>query len=359
MARGDPKHWDDGSGGGGNPRRQPDDGRGRRAGGPTAIPLSGWRDILLRAWREAGTDNVGLIAAGVAFYSFLALVPMLGAFILTYGLVADPATVLGHVQSIARVLPSDAAKLIGDQLLSLTQQSAGKTGLGLLASLALSIYGAMRGAGAIVIALNIAYDEEERRGFIKLYLLSLAITLGALVVAVLGMLAVGALAALEALIPQASTTVLNALRALFLAAAGLGAVLLLAALYRYGPDRDEPKWRWLTPGALLATLGWVAMTLGFGLYTANFANYNATYGALGAIVVLLVWLYLSAYIVIFGAELNAEMEHQTARDTTKGPELPMGARDAYVADTVGEVPAGIGKKRGLKPPRPPEAQAEH
>jgi membrane protein len=294
-----------------------------------------------------------MIAAGVAFYGFLALVPLLGAFILTYGLVADPQTVLANIDSLSRLLPSDAAKLIGEQLVQLTQQSAGKTGLGVAASLALALSGAMRGASAVVTALKVASDEEERRGFIRRNLLALAITVGTVVVSVIGMLAIGALAGLEKWIPDAPSALLFSIRLAFWIGAGLAASFAVAALYRYGPDRDEPKWRWLTPGALLATVGWVLLTLGFGLYASHFANYNATYGALGAVVVLLMWLYLSAYVIILGAELNAEMEHQTARDTTKGPERPIGTRDAYVADTVGEVPPGIGAEQKPKPERPP------
>ena len=340
MARGE-HGWN--GGGGGCSSAQTDDGRGRNAAGPTAIPAAGWRDILLRAWNESGSDNVALIAAGVAFYGFLALVPMLAAFIMTYGLIADPQTVVGHIGLLSQLLPSDAAKLIGDQLVDITRQSAGKTGLGLAASLPLSIYGAMRGAGAIVTALNIAYDEEDKRGFFRRTLLALGITVGALFAGIVGMLAIGTLATLESLMPWAPPALLLGMRLMFWMLAAVAASLLLATLYRYGPDRDEPKWRWLTPGAAFATVGWVAMTLGFGLYTANFANYNATYGALGAVVVMLIWLYLSAFIVTFGAELNAETEHQTARDTTRGKELPMGARDAFVADTLGEVPAGPGR----------------
>jgi membrane protein len=330
---------------------QSDDGRGRQAATPADIPPPGWRDILLRAWRESGADNVGLIAAGVAFYGFLALVPLLGAVVLIYGLLADPKTVLGNVQALFRLLPQDAARLIGDQLVQITQQSASKTGLGLVASLALSLYGAMNGASAMVTALNIAYDEEERRGFIRRNLLALAITIGAVLVSVVGVLAMAALAAFEKLIPGAPEPLVLGLRIGFWIIAALAASLAVAAFYRYGPDRDEAQWSWLTPGAILATGGWILMTLGFGVYAANFANYNATYGALGAVVVLLMWLYLSAYVVILGAELNAEMEHQTARDTTRGPERPMGSRDASVADTLGEVPPGIGADDKPKPAR--------
>lgn len=313
-------------------------GRGRDSLAPTGIPPRGWRDIAIRTWNESSADNIGLIAAGVAFYGFLALVPMLGAFVLSYSLIADPDTVMRHVSGLFILLPSDAARLIGAELILLTEQSAGKTGLGLLASFALSLYGAMRGAGAIITALNISYDEEDQRGFIRTTFLSLIVTVGALVVGLLAVLAIAALALLESLYPYAPQAVLLLVRCAFWGVAAAAASAGIATLYRYGPDRGIAKWRWLTPGAIIATLGWVAMTLAFGFYTANFANYDATYGALGAVVGLLMWLYLSAYILILGAELNSEIEHQTARDSTRGPDQPMGQRDAYVADTIGEVP---------------------
>jgi membrane protein len=312
------------------------DGRGRTAGSPMEMPARGWRDVLVRTWREASDDNLGLIAAGVAFYAFLALVPLLAALVLTYGLVAEPETVMRHMQSITRLVPADAARLIGEQLTTVSQTAAGKQGFGLLVALALALYGAMRGASAIVTALNIVYDEHEERGFVKTTLLALVITVGAVLVGVIALLAVSALGFVERLLPGSSALLHSVIRIVFWAAAALAASGAVAALYRYGPSRDRAKWRWLTPGSIAATLLWLAATLGFGIYVANFGSYNATYGSLGAVVVLLTWLYLSAYVLLFGAELNAELEHQTAEDTTAGQPRPQGQRGAQMADTVGE-----------------------
>src|ERR1044072_1819176 len=281
-------------------------GRGRAAVTPSKLPPCGWRDIAIRTWQESGTDNAGLIAAGVAFYGFLALIPLLGALVLSYSLIANPETVVRHVGGLFVLLPADAARLIGEELIMLAQRPAGKTGLGLLVSFALSLYGATRGAGAIITALNISYDEEDQRGFIRSTVLSLVVTVGALAVGLLPVLAIAALAFLESLYPAAPHTVLLLVRFAFWLIAAAAASAGIAILSRYGPDRHAAKWRWLTPGAIVATFGWVVMTLAFGFYTANFGNYDATYGALGAVVGLLMWLYLSAYILILGAELNSE-----------------------------------------------------
>jgi membrane protein len=324
------------------------DGRGRDADRPSEIPAAGWRDILIRTWRESSADNVGLIAAGVAFYGFLALVPLLGALVLSYGLFADPETVVRHIRTLFDLLPREAAALLADQLVAISGQSAKKTGLGLAVALALSLYGAMRGASAIIAAFNIAYEEQETRGLVRTTFLALAVTLVAVATGLMGVVAVGALGYLEHLLPNAPDAMLLVLRILFWAAAAVAASVAVAALFRFGPSRDEAKWRWLTPGTIFATVGWIVISLGFGFYTANFANYNATYGALGAVVVLLMWLYLSAYVLIVGAELNSEIEHQTAVDTTEGPEQPMGTRRAHMADTIGEVPAGPGNETGEK-----------
>jgi membrane protein len=313
-------------------------GRGRDAASPAEIPLRGWRDIAIRTWREASSDNIELIAAGVAFYGFLALVPMLGALVLTYGLVADPATVMAHARAAFALLPPDAARLVAEQLLQLSAQSAGKTGLGLLLSLAIALFGAMRGASAILVALNIAYDEVDERGLVARTMLTLAITVGAVVISIVALAAIGSLALLDSLYPAAPVALLLIVRLLFWAAAAVAACAGIAILYRCGPHRHSAKWRWLSPGAIVATVAWIAMTFAFGLYSANVARYDATYGALGAVVASLMWLYLSAYILLLGAELNGEIERQTREDTTKGPAKPMGTRQAFVADTLGEVP---------------------
>ncbi|PTQ13303.1 ribonuclease BN [Sphingomonas oleivorans] len=312
--------------------------RGRDADSPTDMPALGWRDIVIRSWREAGQDNLSLVAAGVAFYGFLALVPLIGAVVLSYGLLADPATIVRTLESLTRMLPADAARLVGEQILSVTQTAQTKKGIGLVIALALALYGAMRGASAIMTALNIIYEEEEKRSFIQASLVALAITAGAVIAALLAAGAISALAYLDRLLPRAPAALLILGRLLSWLLLAAGAAAAAATVYRYGPSRNIARWRWLTPGSLFACLAWLLATFGFGLYVANLGNYNATYGSLGAVVVLLMWLYLSAYVLLLGAEFNAELEHQTARDTTGGVPAPMGKRGAVVADTLGEIP---------------------
>jgi membrane protein len=307
---------------------------GRHAASPFAMPARGWKEVLVRSWKEAGQDNVGLIAAGVAFYGFLALVPLLGAIVLSYGLVASPETVMRNMRSLTDVMPAQAAQLVGEQLMNVVQTSGGKKGFGLLLALGVALFGARNGAGSIMTALNIAYEEEEKRGFLRVNLTALAITAGAVLVAIVAVIAVAALGHLERLIPGAPGFVITLGKLLTYVLLLCAAAAVAATLYRYGPSRAKAKWVWLTPGSLLAALGGVVLTIGFGIYVASFGNYNATYGSLGAVVVLLTWLYLSSYILLFGAELNSELEHQTSADTTAGAEQPIGERGAWAADHV-------------------------
>lgn len=298
------------------------------------MPFSAWKAVVWRAVKETSDDNVGLIAAGVAFYGFLAMVPLLGALVLSYGLVAEPATVVENMQALMRVMPADAAKVIGEQLLNVVETSDGKKGLGLLLALGLALFGARNGASAIITALNIAYEEKEKRGFFWVNLLALVITGCAVLFALLAAFAIALLARVEALFPHLPETVLIAGRVLAYVALLLAGAAGAATLYRYAPSRRKARWVWITPGSLLVSILWLCLTLGFGLYVANFGNYNATYGSLGAVVVLLTWLYLSSYALVFGAELNSELERETAQDTTDGPERPVGSRGAAMADDV-------------------------
>lgn len=308
--------------------------RGHHSSSPWRMPLAAWRDVLVRAYKEASSDNVALVAAGVAFYSFLALFPLLGATVLTYGLVADPQSVLRHMTTLTTLLPRDVAKIVGDQLLSVVQTSGGKKGIGLLIALAVAIFGARNAAGAIITALNIAYEEEEKRGYLITNLVALVITACAVLGLVIAAISVTILGYLDELLPASSPLLIvvsNALSYLLLAlAAATGA----AALYRYGPSRDKANWVWLTPGSLLFAVVWVILTLAFGFYVSRFGNYGATYGSLSAVVVLLTWLYLSSYVLLCGGELNSELEHQTSKDTTTGPARPLGSRGAWAADHV-------------------------
>lgn len=298
------------------------------------MPLSAWKQVALRTWKEASADNVGLIAAGVAFYGFLALVPLLGAVVLTYGLLADPATVARNVGSLTQVMPPDAARIVGEQLMNVVQTSEGKKGAGVLAALAVALFGARNGAGSIITALNIAYEEEETRGFLRVNLIALGMTAAAVIAAIVAVAAVAALGHLDALLPAAGPALIVLGKVLTYVLLGLGGAAAAATLYRYGPARDNARWTWLTPGSLFAALCWLLLTLGFGVYVARFGNYNATYGSLGGVMVLLTWLYLSSYVLLFGAELNSELEHQTAQDTTEGADRPLGQRGAWSADHV-------------------------
>jgi membrane protein len=253
-----------------------------------------------------------LVAAGVAFYAFLAFVPLLTAFVLSYGLIAKPASVVSHMQALTGVLPQNAASIIGDQLKSMTETGGGQKGFGLLLAILIALYGATKGAASIMTALNIAYDVEETRGFIRRTAMSFAMTAGALVTLFLAILAIAGSNALEDVLPALSGVTHVLIKVILWTAAAAAVVLLLAVVYRYGPDRPDAPWRWVTPGSAAATAAWLAATAGFGLYVANFGNYNATYGSLGAVIVFLTWLYLTAYIVLLGAELNSEVERRAA-----------------------------------------------
>ena len=315
------------------PRAEPAD-RGVDAQTPAEVPAAGWKEIALRTWRESSKDNVGIVAAGVAFYGFLAMVPLLGATVLTYGLFASPETVLSHAQALTAVLPSEAARLIGEQLMNVVQTSGGKKGLGLVAALAVALWGARNAAGSIITALNIAYEEEEKRGFLKVTLLALTMTAAAVLLVLLAAAATGAMSAIHRLLPETGPVGLFVGKIVTYVALALAAAAAAATLYRYGPSRDKAKWVWLTPGSVFFALAWLLLTLGFGFYVSNFGNYGATYGSLSAVVVMLTWLYLSSYVLLFGAEFNSEVEHQTAADTTQGPDQPLGTRGAWSADHV-------------------------
>ncbi|WP_235516698.1 YihY/virulence factor BrkB family protein [Sphingomonas sp. Leaf28] len=304
------------------------------ASSPWSMSSRDWWKVLKRTWAEAGDDNIGLIAAGTAFYGFAAIVPLLASVVLIYGLVADTATVVANIRALFNVLPDDAARVIADQLATVVGTSEGKKGFGLVVALGIALYGGTKGASSIVTALNIAYEERETRGFIRLNLLAFAITAGAVVLALVAALSMAAFALLDSLIPGAPDIVLLAIRLVSYTVLACLGVSAAACLYRFGPNRHKAKWAWLTPGSLAATVVWMAATIGFGVYVSRFGNYGATYGSLSAVVILLTWLWLSAYVFLLGAELNSELEHQTTRDTTTGEAAPMGLRGAAVADTV-------------------------
>ena len=313
------------------------DGRGRDAEHPREMPASGWRDILWRVKEETAKDNISMIAAGVAFYLMLAIFPMLAATVSIYGLVADPADVQRNFEAVAGVIPEEARSIMVDQLSAVASASGGQLGFGVLLSIALTLWSASRGVIAMITALNIAYDEKESRSFLKLNAIALALTVALIVFMILTLAVVVALPIVIGYLNLGETVewVIRLARWPILAAA---IIVALAVLYRYAPDRDAPRWRWVSWGAVVATVIWLLGSVAFSIYVSNFADYNKTYGTMGAVIILLLWFNLSSYAVLLGAELNAEMEHQTARDTTKGSERPLGQRRAYVADTVGHKP---------------------
>lgn len=292
------------------------------------------RDVFWRVVADISEDRVTLIAAGVTYYLVLALFPALAALVSLYGFVADPANIGTHLGVIAGIFPPGAFDLILDQLKSLTAQKTSSLGVAFIAGLAIALWSSHNGTLALFDAMNIAYEEREKRSLIRLNVIAFIFTLGALFAAVI---LIGAVAILPAALSflwldQWVETLALAFRWPILLLITAGAMTIV---YRFGPSREPAKIRWLTWGACLSTAAWFIMSIAFSYYLDHFANYNATYGTLGALIGALVWTWLSVVILIVGAELNAELEHQTARDTTTGSPRPMGARGAYVADTIG------------------------
>jgi len=313
------------------------DGRGRTADEPYEIPKSGWRDILWRTWEEVGKDHISIIAAGVAFYAMLAIFPGLTALVSIYGLVSDPMEVTRQIEAVANLLPEEARGIITTQLASIASQPRSALGFGLIFSVGFALWSASAGVRTLMDALNLTYDETERRSYLSYYGTALLLTLGAIVMFVVAGFLVAALPAIVNFtgLPSRVETTLNLLR---WPLAALAVVIALSVLYRFGPSREQARWQWVSWGAVVATGLWLVGSLLFSWYVSYFGSYNKTYGALGAVIVLLMWFYISAYVILLGAELNAEMEHQTARDTTVLRGAPMGQREAYVADTVGASP---------------------
>jgi membrane protein len=309
-------------------------GRGRSARTPAEIPKRGWKDILLRIWKNIGKDRVVVVAAGVTFYSILALFPAIAALVALYGLFAEPSTIASHLDSIAGLVPGGAIEVMRDQITRVASQGRTALGLTFIVSLLVSLWSANAGMKSLFDALNLVYDESEKRGFFKLNLVSLTFTLLTIVFV---MVAIGAVVVVPVVLNflglgDATELVIKIARwpALFIVV-----TLALAFLYRYGPSREKARWHWLTWGSVFAAVGWLVVSILFSWYAENFGNYNKTYGSLGAIIAFMFWIWLSIIVVLIGGELNVETEHQTVRDTTTGAPKPIGARGATIADTVG------------------------
>lgn len=321
-----------------NEHRAGERGRGRAARRPHDIPWLGWKDILYRVKDETLQDRIGTIAAGTTFFILLSLFPALAALVSLYGLIADPATISNHLDLMRGYVPSAMIDLIGGELQRLVSNRESTLGFGFVVGILLTLWSANSGMKALFDALNVAYGETEKRGFFKLLLISLCFTLGGIVFFIVALnIVIGIPLMVKFLyLGPLGDVLVAALPALTMTGV---AIFSLAALYRFGPSRTMPKWRWITPGSVAAAFIWLIGSALFSWYVANWGDYSATYGSLGAIVGVMMWIYLSMWIILVGAEFNAEIEHQTAEDTTTGPEKPLGLRGAAMADEVGEARA--------------------
>jgi len=312
--------------------RQP--GRGREATSPWHIPWAGWKDIFWRTYRQINEDRLLAVAAGVVFYGLLALFPAITAFVSFYGLFTDSATISQHLSTIAGVVPDAAYGIIEEQVNRIASKGGAGLSFGFVFGLGLALWSANAGIKAVIDALNVVYDEKEKRSFIRLNVVSLCFTLGAIAALLLsfGAVVVFPLVLDRVGLGDMAQTLIGILRwpaLLVLVLTGL------TLLYRFGPSRREPKWQWVSVGSIFAAASWLASSALLSLYLQRFANYNETYGSLGAGIGLMMWMWVSIIVILVGVELNSEIEHQTARDSTVGPEKPIGTRGAAMADTVG------------------------
>jgi membrane protein len=309
-------------------------GRGRTAKAPWEIPWKGWKDILWRTYAEVGKDRLLAVAAGVVFYGLLALFPAITAIVSLYGFFAQASGINEHLSLIAGLLPGGAVEIIQEQVTRIVSKGETRLTFAFALGLALALWSANAGMKALIDALNVSYDEQEKRGFVKLNLVSLALTAGA-IVAIL--IAVGAVVVVPVVLSYLGLggwvqTLLSLLRWPVLLVL---VIIGLAVLYRFGPSREHARWQWISIGSLVAAVSWLISSALLSWYLASFANYDATYGSLGAAIGMMMWMWISSIVILFGAELNSEVEHQTARDTTTGREEPLGDRGAKMADTVG------------------------
>ncbi len=308
---------------------------GRLARGPTQIPWRGWRAVIGRTLRDMISDRISLVAAGCTFYAVLAIFPMISMLISIYGLAFDPKTVEPQLALLNHLLPPDAFKLLASRVHQLVTQPSTSLGIKLAVSVVITLWSSATGTKSMLSALNMAYGEEDTRSVLRFQVIAFTMTIGAILAAVLG------LAGLVALPTALNFVGLSAYSKLIIQGIGFAVLLVfvllaLSLLYRFGPSRHRARWRWITPGSVLATLLWLLVSVLFSLYVGHLASYDVTYGSLGAAVVVMMWFYVSVYVVLLGAELNAELELQTVRDSTIGPPKPIGKRGAFVADHVAQ-----------------------
>lgn len=304
---------------------------GHNAGSPFQIPLAGWKQIALRVKDEIRLDNVFIVSAGVGFYFFLAFIPAIAASVSIYGLVVTPDQAEQQMTQLADALPEETYRLISTTLNRVAGQAGSTLSWSLIFSILLSVWSSNRATTAVFKSMNIAYDEKERRSFIKKKAITLLFTVTGGVIGILSMVFIVAYPTIvnNFDLPNILESSLAQLRWLVLAAI---LFFVLAITYKIAPFRSSPKFIWIVPGALLATILWIGGSMLFALYIEHFANFDRTYGSFAAVIILMLWFFLSGFIIIMGAEINSEIEHQTYIDTTVGPEKPMGERGAYHAD---------------------------
>jgi membrane protein len=315
-------------------RAELDAGRGRFADRPTEIPAPGWKDILWRVYEGISEDRILANAAGVTFYALLALFPGIAALVSVYALFADPSTIVNHLDAISGVAPGGAIDVLREQLTRLAEQGGTTLGIGFIISLVISLWSTNSGIKALFDALNVVYQEKEKRSFIRLNAVTLCFTLATIAFLLIALVGVVALPVIFNYLPLPRVT------GVLLDIARWPILLVLVAfgltlIYRYGPSRTEPRWQWITWGGAFAAFTWLASSALFSWYAANFGTFNKTYGSLGAIIGFMMWMWLSIIVILVGAKLNAEIEHQTARETTAGKPKPLGRRGAKMADTIG------------------------
>lgn len=300
---------------------------------PRQLPRAAWWQITKRTWGDISAANLPIISAGVAFYALLAVFPALAAFISIYGLVTSPQDVERAFSSMSDMLPQEAASMVQSQLHRLVQTSSSALGIGAIFGFLASLWSAMSGIKGMMTALNVAYEEQEKRSFLRLNGAALALTLGGIAAAIIALVLIAAVPPVinNIAMPGWLAAIINWVRWPLLA---ILFVVGLSGLYRYGPSRNAAEWHWASYGAIVAAVLWLIVSAVFSVYVNNFGSYDKTYGTLGAVIVLMLWLELSALVILIGAVFNSETERQTATDTTAGPPQHMGQRGARVADTV-------------------------
>lgn len=312
-----------------------DNHRGRLAKSPTQIPAKGWKDTLMRVKEELKHDRVSMVSAAMAYYALFAFIPALTSIVLIYAWISDPSEIAGHIAYAKQILPSDILNTVNEQLQALASKGSSKLGFGAIFSLLLSTYSASKGTSSVIDALNIIYEEEDKRGFIKRTALAVGMALLGAVLAILAMGVIVLIPAITSLFHFGDAFAILGTVASWVILLGIFS-FYLSMLYRVGPDRQNAKWKWVSAGAVIAAVLFAIVSALFSWYAKEFGNFNKTYGSMGAVIVLMTWFYLSSFVILLGAEINAELEHQTLRDSTTGPEKPLGVRGAKMADTVGE-----------------------